>query len=209
VYRTAVPPSVPAPGVPALDTARLTLRGHALADLGECAAMWADPIVTRYIGGQPLSEEEVWARVLRYAGLWALVGFGYWVVRERASGRLVGEVGLADFRRDLTPPLDGTPEVGWVLAPWAHGRGFATEAVHAALAWSDAHLAGGTGGDSRRAAGRTVCLIAPENVASIRVAEKCGFREAARTTYKGATALVFERYAAAAGATGWSASAPA
>ncbi|HEY0776819.1 MAG TPA: GNAT family N-acetyltransferase, partial [Gemmatirosa sp.] len=127
-----------APTIPALDTARLTLRGHVPADVAECAAMWADPLVTRHIGGRPSSEEEVWARVLRYAGLWALLGFGYWVVRERASGRFVGEVGLADFRRDVTPPLGGAPEVGWVLAPWAHGRGFATEAVRAALAWADA-----------------------------------------------------------------------
>jgi RimJ/RimL family protein N-acetyltransferase len=183
---TAAPPRAPA--VPPLDTARLTLRGHALADVDECAAMWADPLVTRHIGGRPLTAEEAWARVLRYAGLWALLGYGYWVVRERASGRFVGEVGLADFRRDLSPPLDGAPEVGWVLAPWAHGRGYATEAVGAALAWSDAHLVGRDGRP-----GRSVCLIAPENAASIRVAAKCGFSEAARTTYKGADTLVFAR----------------
>lgn len=178
-------PMLPPPfaaGVPALDTERLTLRGHTLADFDESAAMWADPLVTRHIGGRPSSEEETWARVLRYAGLWTLVGFGYWVVRERASGRFVGEVGLADFRRDLAPRLDG-PEVGWALAAWAHGRGFATEAVRAALAWSDTHVR----------APRSVCLIAPENIASIRVAEKCGFREAVRTTYKGAGSIVFAR----------------
>lgn len=188
-----MPPSPAAAGlaapIPALDTARLTLRGHTLADFDACAAMWADPAVTRYIGGRPSTEEEVWARVLRYAGLWALLGFGYWVVRERGAGRFVGEVGFADFRRDLTPSLDGAPEVGWALATWAHGRGFATEAVRAALAWGDAHLLHGG------AAGRTVCLIHPEHVASIRVAEKCGYREAARTTYQGGATLIFERYA--------------
>ena len=183
-----------AAAVPALDTQRLTLPGHTLADFAECAAMWADPAVTRHIGGRPLSEEEVWARVLRYAGLWALLGFGYWVVRERASGRFVGEVGLADFRRDLTPSLGDDPEVGWVLATWAHGRGFATEAVRAALAWSDARHAAARLADPRRGPGRTVCLIDPENGASVRVAEKCGFREAGRATYRGEATLVFERY---------------
>jgi RimJ/RimL family protein N-acetyltransferase len=154
--------------------------------------MWADPRVTRHIGGRPSTEEEAWARVLRYAGLWALVGFGYWVVRERATGRFVGEVGLADFRRELAPPLDpplaGAPEVGWVLAPWAHGRGFATEAVRAALAWADGRAA-----DPRLASGRAVCLIAPENAASVRVAERCGFRPAGRAAYKGEATLLFER----------------
>ena len=188
-------PTSPAPLAPALETERLTLRGHTLADFDESAAMWADAEVARYIGGRPSTAEEAWARVLRYAGLWALVGYGYWVVRERGSGRFVGEVGLADFRRDLadlTPDLRvrlaAVPEAGWVVAPWAHGRGFATEAVRAALAWGDAHVPSGAG----RAA-RTMCLIAPENAASIQVAERCGFREAARVAYKGADTLVFVR----------------
>jgi len=168
---------------PALDTARLTLRAHTAADFDDVLAMWSDAAVTRHVGGRPATEEEAWARVLRYAGLWPLLGFGYWVVRERASGRFVGEVGLADFRRDLSPPLGDAPEAGWVLATWAHGRGFATEAVTAALAWADAAL------PSRR----RVCIIAPENAPSIRVAERCGFRERARASYRGAETLVFER----------------
>ena len=124
----------------------------------------------------------MWTRLLRYVGMWALLGFGYWVVRERDTGRFVGEVGFADFRREISPPLDA-PEAGWVLAPWAHGRGFATEAVRAALAWGDAHLA----------APRTVCMIAPENAASIRVAQKLGFREFGRTSFKGDDTLLFQR----------------
>jgi RimJ/RimL family protein N-acetyltransferase len=171
------------PQVPALDTERLALRGHTLADFDECLAMWADPIVNRYIGGRSLSAEEVWARLLRYAGLWTLLGFGYWVVREKSSGRFVGEVGLADFRRDLGREIAGVPEVGWIVVPSAHGRGFATEAVQAVVAWGDAHLR----------MPRSVCLIAPENTASIRVASKCGFHESVRTTYKGVETLIFER----------------
>ena len=177
----ATTPSVMSP--PALETARLAMRPHAAGDFGDCAAMWGDPDVTRHIGGRPLTPEEVWGRVLRYAGLWALLGYGYWVLRERESGRFVGEVGLADFRRELDPPADAAPELGWVLAPWAHGLGFATEAVRAALAWGDAHL---------RPA-RYTCLIAPANAPSIRVAVKCGFRETRAAAYRGAETLVFER----------------
>jgi RimJ/RimL family protein N-acetyltransferase len=177
------------PCVPALDTARLTLRGHTPADFADCAAMWADSRVTQHIGGRPASDEEVWARVLRYAGLWKLLGFGYWVVRERASGQFVGEVGLADCRRDLTPPLNA-PEAGWVLAAGAHGRGFATEAVGAALAWADLQAE-----HPALAAGRTACLIAPDNLASVRVAAKCGFGPVATATYKGEATLILERRA--------------
>lgn len=169
--------------VPVLETERLVLSGHTLADFDACAAMWGDPQVTRYIGGKPSTAEETWGRLLRYAGLWSLLGYGYWMVRERQTGRYVGDVGLADFRRDVTPALGPVPEAGWVLATWAHGRGFATEAVRAVLAWSDAQLA----------APRTVALIAPENAGSIHVAEKCGFAEQARGIYKEGEIVVYER----------------
>jgi len=169
--------------VPTLTTERLVLRGHRLDDFDDAYALWSDPAVVRHIGGHPHSREDVWARILRYAGHWLHLGFGYWAMTERATGRFVGEVGLAFFRREITPSLEGIPESGWVLAPWAHGRGLATEAVVAALAWHDA----------RTGHGRTVCIIEPENVASVRVAAKCGYRELARTTYKGEPTVVFER----------------
>lgn len=168
---------------PTIETARLTLRAHTLADIDDCVAMWADPDVTRQIGGRPSTAEETWARLLRNVGLWPLLGFGYWVIRERGTGRFVGEAGLADFRRDITPSLAGAPEAGWALATWAHGQGFATEAVAAVLAWADANLP----------APRTVCMITPVNAASIRVAEKCGYREFARTTYKDTDVHLYER----------------
>lgn len=169
---------------PTLETERLILRAHAPADLDDCVAMWADPDVVRQIGGgRPSTAEETWARLLRNVGLWPMTGLGYWVIRERDTDRFVGEAGFGDFKRDLTPSLAGAPEAGWALATWAHGRGFATEAMRAVLAWGDAHLS----------APRTVCMITPGNAASIRLAEKCGYREFARTTYKETDVTLFER----------------
>ncbi|HEY8209229.1 MAG TPA: GNAT family N-acetyltransferase [Myxococcaceae bacterium] len=167
-----------------IDTDRLTLRTHRLDDFPDSRALWADPEVTRYIGGRPFTEEESWQRLLRYVGHWSLMGYGYWTVRERSSGRFAGEVGLANGRRTLDPPLGDAPESGWALAPWAHGRGYATEAVRAVLVWGAEHF-----GPRHR----TVCMIAPENRPSLRVAEKCGYREYARTTYKGEPTILFER----------------
>jgi RimJ/RimL family protein N-acetyltransferase len=71
---------------PLLTTSRLTLRPHTRDDFLESYAMWSDPEVIRYIGGKPFTREEVWARLLRYAGHWAMLGYGYWVVREKESG---------------------------------------------------------------------------------------------------------------------------
>ena len=177
----------PALALPVLETERLKLRGHRLEDFECSAAMWADPGVTRYIGGKPLTEEESWARLLRYAGHWALMGFGYWAAEEKSTGNFVGEVGFADNKRDLTPSLKGVPEIGWVLASSAHGRGYATEAVRTAVEW----------GDRNFQTDRTACIIAPDNLASIRVAEKCGYRKSQVATYKGHSTLMFVRKAKA------------
>jgi RimJ/RimL family protein N-acetyltransferase len=173
----------PTSEVPILETNRLRLRGHRLDDFAHCAKMWDDPTVTRYIGGKPLTEEEAWARFLRYPGHWSLLGFGYWVAEEKSTGNYLGELGFADLKRDLQPSLPGLPEIGWVFAPNAHGQGYATEAVRAATAWGDIHF---------RPA-QTFCIIHPENLTSVRVATKCGYKELQVTTYKGRQSIMFLR----------------
>ena len=165
-----------------LTSDRLVLRPHAAADLPDLAAMWADPQVVRHIGGRPFTAEEVWTRLLRAAGMWALLGFGYWVAREREGGAFVGELGFADFRRELEPPFGEAPEAGWALASAMHGRGYAGEALAAVHAWADAALER-----------RTVCMIAPENLASLAVARRCGYRPYAQGFYRGAATTLFER----------------
>lgn len=171
---------------PVLTTVRLSLAAHATADFADMLATWQDPVVVRYFGGQPSTPEECWARLLRYGGLWPLLGYGYWRIRETATGRFVGEIGFAEFRRDVTPSLYGSPEAGWVLAPWAHGQGLAREAAEAVFAWADAAL------DVKR----TVCMIHPDNVASLALAAKLRFKAFADTDYKGRPAVLLERQAA-------------
>lgn len=169
--------------VPVLTTERLVLRGYTANDFDALHALWGDAVVTRYITGQPSTASETWMRLLNSAGHWALLGFGFWLVEERASGRVVGQVGFADFKRDVEPGFDGAPEAGWVLAPWCHGRGYATEAVTTALAWGEANLA----------MTRCVCMVSPEHTASLRVAGKCGFTRFAETTFKDSPVVLLER----------------
>ena len=168
--------------IPILDTPRLTLRAHRRSDLDAVAAMWGDMEVARHISGKPSTREESWARLLRYGGLWNFLGYGYWAVEEKASGRFVGDVGLANFQREMEPPLGDLPEAGWVLSPSVHGKGYATEAVRAVLSWSDANLKT-----------QVVCILAPENPASIRVAEKSGFIKQGEGTYKTWPTLIYRR----------------
>ncbi len=170
---------------PILTTARLTLTGHAAPDLEDCAAMWSDPRVYAMIGGQPRSREDVWIRLLRAIGQWTLFGYGTWVARD-ATGRLIGELGLMETRRAITPSIDATPEVGWTLTGDAQGRGYASEALAAILAWTDARIPA------------TTCIIDPANAPSIKLAERLGYRLRITGAYRDAPILIFDRPAPAA-----------
>ncbi|MEX0643663.1 MAG: GNAT family N-acetyltransferase, partial [Parvularculaceae bacterium] len=116
-------------------------------------------------------------------GFWSLTGYGFWIVEEKRTGRFLGEVGVADFKRAITPSLAGKPEFGWIIVGDAHRQGYATEAIGAALAWAKENLA----------AEKYCCIIDPDNAPSIRVAENCGFKEKARTTYKKKPIIILER----------------
>lgn len=169
--------------IPTIETQRLRLRGHTVKDAEASAALWADETVTRFIGGRPHTEEESWARLLRYIGHWSLMGYGYWLVEEKKTGAFVGEMGLADYRREIDPPLGDAPEIGWVLAPAHQGQGYATEAVQAILEWAASELD----------AEVVVALIHPDNEASLKIAERFGFEERVRTNFRDKPAIIFEK----------------
>ncbi|MGL4243728.1 MAG: GNAT family N-acetyltransferase [Beijerinckiaceae bacterium] len=163
-------------------TNRLRLRGPRIGDFGAMAAMWGDSEVVRFISGVPSTQSESWSRLLRYIGHWHAMGFGYWIVEDRMTGAVLGEVGLADHKRDMLPPLDA-PEIGWVIARAAWGKGIATEAATAAVAWADGHIPGD----------RTVCIFDPEHAASRRVASKLGYVDSVMARFRDKPTLVMER----------------
>ena len=155
------------PAAPVLETSRLILRGWRPQDFAPYAAMLADPETARFITrkGQPYGERETWAELAFLAGHWQLLGYGMFVVEERATGAFIGRVG----------PLEpkGWPgfEVGWALTAAARGKGYAVEAARAAIGWSFAQFA----------PDRIISLIDPRNAASRRVAERLGERRTAET----------------------------
>src|ERR1043165_9216802 len=107
---------------PVLETARLTLRPFHADDVADQAAMMGDAEVMRFLGGQALSREESWRKLLNGAGLWSLFGWGYWAVERRADAAMIGQIGFADFKRAITPPIEGKPEMGWLFAAGASGQ---------------------------------------------------------------------------------------
>lgn len=173
---------------PIVETPRLLLRGRRLADFPAIAAMQADGAVMRYIAGAPVSEEDAWGKFARMHGLWALTGMGFWLVEEKATGAVIGEVGLADFKRAIDPPLGDAPEFGWMLAAAAQGKGYASEALGAALQWGDRHHHGAN----------FCCIIEEENAPSVRLAERHGFRRERSAAYKNKPIMIWRRPAPAA-----------
>lgn len=167
---------------PTLLTARLSLKPVELSDYQDVVDLWADEDVVRHIG-QTRSPQEVWFAQLRNRGMWSLLGYGFWIVRERRTETFVGEVGFADFKRGIEPDISGRPEAGWVLARSAWGKGYASEAIKAAHDWLDEVLPG-----------RSTCIINPGNAASIRVAEKQNYQKIGPALLNKETVLLFERF---------------
>lgn len=175
------------PAVPVLETPRLLMRGYRADDYPAWVVMSQQPEFYRYLSAEPLPTEEVWKLLLRSAGHWLIMGYGFWAVEEKESGRFVGAVGFLHLKRAIEPPLGDAPEIGWVLDPTVHGRGYASEAVEAVLAWGESHFG----------PVRTVCLIHPENEPSLRLAAKFGYREYARAAYHDQPIVLLERPGAA------------
>ncbi|MCM2396760.1 GNAT family N-acetyltransferase [Rhizobium sp. S95] len=167
-----------------ITTERLVLRRPELRDFEAYATMWSHPEVLRHISTEPFSEEMIWGRFLRQAGGWLYMGFGYFVMEEKESGQFVGQIGFQDLHRDLTPSLIGTMEAGWTLHPTAHGKGYASEAAAAVFQWAEENFSGQ----------RITCIIAPENIPSLKIAAKMRMHEFARSTYHGKPVIMMERH---------------
>jgi RimJ/RimL family protein N-acetyltransferase len=142
-----------------LETERLTLRRFSGGDVHTLAEWLADPEFTRYLGGvrDRAGSEEMFERIEAH---WAEHGFGPLALVDRQTGALIGRGGVAFHR--LWP---GDPEAGWWIAPAWQGRGLATEAGTAALAWAFDELG----------YARLVSIALEGNLASRAVMAKLGF----------------------------------
>lgn len=158
-----------------LETARLRLRQFREDDLDAWARITSDADVMRYVGGSALTRDEAWRSLGYVLGHWQIRGFGLWAAEEKATGRLVGRIGL--YRPEGWPGL----EVGWLVERARWGEGFATEGGAAALAHAFRCLA----------ARRVISVIEPANAASIRVAEKLGERFRERRQLQGRQVSVY------------------
>jgi RimJ/RimL family protein N-acetyltransferase len=160
---------------PVLETERLLLRQFHEGDLDAYARITSDPLVMRHVGGSPLTRDEAWRSLGYLLGHWKIRGFGLWAAEEKATGRLIGRIGL--YRPEGWPGL----EVGWLVDRARWGEGFASEGGAASLRHAFEALR----------ARRVISVIEPGNDASIRVAEKLGERLRERIQLQGRRVLVY------------------
>jgi RimJ/RimL family protein N-acetyltransferase len=146
-----------------IETDRLRLRRSKPEDADTISAYRSDPAVHRYQGWERTDPEGVRAEIEEMAhrspgtsGGWTQLS-----VEDRETGQLVGDVGLS--------PADDEPgviKIGYTMSPVFQGRGYATEAVGALVAYAFDTL----GADVVRAYASAL------NLPSIRVAEKVGMQ---------------------------------
>jgi RimJ/RimL family protein N-acetyltransferase len=152
-------PDWPVAGV--IETARLVLEPLRVDHATEMAPLLDDEALHAYIGGHPLTVEQLRDRYERQvAGRSADGEQGWlnWIVRDRDSGAAVGTVQATMWRAGRT-----AAEVAWVIATRHQGQGYAGEAAAAMAGWLR-----GNGADL------LIAHVHPDHRASIRVAERLG-----------------------------------
>lgn len=168
--------------IPTINTSRLTLRAMRAEDFSRFAEIWARPEVVRHIAGEPRSKPQSWDAFLRNAGHWQISGFGQWAIQPHGQPQMAGQCGFFFGSRGLGDDFDTFPETGWVLASDAQGKGLGLEAAQAAHDWFD-----------RVIAGRTVCMITPENTGSLRIAGALGYELLRETEMDGGKICLMTR----------------
>lgn len=177
-----------APSLPALDTrfmldratietSRLVLRLPRAEDAAPLMEIHHDPKAVKYVvfGTAPGGITAAWRNIAMMLGHWQLRGYGQWTVVEKESGHVIGRVGL--WHPEGWPGID----LGWIIRGSRWNNGFATEAAHAALAWTWDNVD----------ADHIISVIQPDNVPSIRVAEKIGERFERNDSMNGADVLIY------------------
>lgn len=109
---------------PIIETQRLVLRPHQIADFEPYAEIFASDRA-RYMNG-PLSRRAAWNYFASDVAQWALFGFGSWAITIPSDDRMLGQVLLQ--KPDYYPEV----ELGWMILPEGEGKGYVFEAATAA-----------------------------------------------------------------------------
>jgi RimJ/RimL family protein N-acetyltransferase len=145
----------------------------------ELSVLLRDPRVARTLWpGEPVPTEGLLLHILAdKLDHWERHGFGLWLLRDRATGAMVGRGGL----QHTVVGRYGEVEAGWAIVPERWGEGLATELAHLCLevAFGELELA------------QVIAMALPTNVASRRVMEKSGFAHERVLLYRGLAHVLY------------------
>ncbi|BAZ67940.1 MAG: GNAT family N-acetyltransferase [Pelatocladus maniniholoensis HA4357-MV3] len=144
-----------------IETPRLILRHFTLNDVDELAAIYADPIVTKFYP-RPYTHEQTQQQVERIMNMYKERGWSLWATIYKADHQLIGRCGLMLQLVDEQQEV----EIGYLLAKEYWGQGLATEAAIACRNYGFQELG----------LNRLISLIDPRNIASQKVAIKNGMK---------------------------------
>lgn len=132
------------------------MRAPSLDDFDALCVFYASPRAN-FVGGQ-MEPDKVWRHLALEIGHWQMRGYGRWTLVEKETGKPAGIIGL------WNPEGWPEPEIGWDLFEGFGGKGYATEAATAARSFAYDTLGWTT----------AISLVAPENHASRKVAQRLG-----------------------------------
>jgi [ribosomal protein S5]-alanine N-acetyltransferase len=144
-----------------LKTVRLILREFVPQDADALAAVLGDPVAMRYYPA-PFNRREVEDWIERNRQRYQREGYGLWAMLLRDSDEVIGDCGC--YLREIKG-RSGV-EIAYHVRRDLWGKGYATEAAQACMQYAFNKLS----------LDQVISLIRPENLQSIRVAEKNGLR---------------------------------
>jgi RimJ/RimL family protein N-acetyltransferase len=144
---------------PSIRTERLVLTPYDMRDVDELYRVMGDPQVMQHIGKGPLTRSEVRDVVVRVIVSWNKTGMGWWTIRLRENGYLIGQICLR-AEKDVSEIA-----VGYGLDASFWRQGYTREALDAVVAY----------GLDEKSLRRIVATVRPENTPSCALLERCGF----------------------------------
>ena len=156
------------------ETPRLRIREFCLEDAADVLVFNSHADVIRYTGDpNTLTNEDDAKDIISEYWLkgYQQRGYARWAVEDKSTGRVIGFCG---FKYEDDPSVQAD-DIGYRFLPQYWGKGVATEAVIACMAYAKQHLP----------LDRIVGDVMIENPASSKVLEKVGFKFEQQVEYDG------------------------
>ena len=168
-------------GIPwrVIETKRCYLREMTLSDLPELYALYKDAGFSRYIDPLHSWEEEIEYTKAYIEHMYRFYGFGMWLIIDRFTDELIGRAGFNLIEGEEDPVL----EMGYAIAVDRQKQGYAAEVCRALIVYAK---------EEEMGFDKIYCFVQKENVASLGLLKKLGFRFCRECMRDGKSVLLYE-----------------